>query len=569
LRLTVASTFVACAFMREAYGATSTSALGEIEQREAQQQRERDEAVTRANVPKPEVRLQPDPKLKEPSPTATQESPCFEIGSVRLEGDTGHDFDWLVRQFSPDAHGVKGQCLGAMGVNQLRAQMQNALIDRGWITTRLMVPDQDLTTGMLTLLLAPGRMTGVRMADGSAVPDMVYSALPTRPGQLLNLRDIEQALENIKRAPSQDADIQIEPSRSDKAQQGDSTLVVSLKKVRPLRISASVDDSGSEATGKYQGSVTLSYDTPLQRNDLFYLSLNHSLGAATGGGGGTEGFSYHYSLPLGYWQASLSGNGYRYHQTVSDAAVYSGESGGAEISVERMAYRDASTKIKLGGSLWYKNSKNFLNDTEVLIQRRRTAGWALSGDAQTYLGQTQITAELALRHGTGALSSLPAHEEQTGSGTSRFYLLSTQFSVSRPFSWAGHPFQYRILLKGQIHGTRLTPQERFSIGSRYTVRGFDGKNSLAGDSGLVVRNEWITDVPPLRAQLYWGLDGGRVFGPSTEQGPPGRTLVGAALGLRGSFKGLGFDLFAGRPLHKPSTLETSTISGGFNLNLSY
>ncbi|EEZ74320.1 hypothetical protein NEILACOT_05669 [Neisseria lactamica ATCC 23970] len=39
-----------------------------------------------------------------------------------------------------------------------------------------------------------------------------------------------------------------------------------------------MDDSGTKATGKYQGNVTFSADNPLGLSDLFYVNYGRSIG---------------------------------------------------------------------------------------------------------------------------------------------------------------------------------------------------------------------------------------------------------------------------------------------------
>ena len=120
----------------------------------------------------------------------------------------------------------EGRCLGAQGVNIVLARAQNHLIARGYITSRVLAPEQDLKQGELTLSVIPGYLADLRLAapestaeqahpqtaaaaatSATELPLRVRTALPSKPGDLLNLRDIEQALENMKRVPSADADI--------------------------------------------------------------------------------------------------------------------------------------------------------------------------------------------------------------------------------------------------------------------------------------------------------------------------------------------------------------------------
>jgi hemolysin activation/secretion protein len=51
---------------------------------------------------------------------------------------------------------------------------------------------------------------------------------------------------------------------------GDSDLLVSWKQSFPLRLTFSVDNTGSKSTGKEQGGVTLSADHLMGMHDLFY-----------------------------------------------------------------------------------------------------------------------------------------------------------------------------------------------------------------------------------------------------------------------------------------------------------
>ena len=55
-------------------------------------------------------------------------------------------------------------------------------------------------------------------------------------------------------------------------------MILAWQQAKPYRLHVGIDDSGSDATGKYQGTATLSLDHVLTLNDLFYISYNHDLG---------------------------------------------------------------------------------------------------------------------------------------------------------------------------------------------------------------------------------------------------------------------------------------------------
>ena len=110
--------------------------------------------------------------------------------------------------------------------------------------------------------------------------------------------------------------------------------------------------------------------------------------------------------------------------------------------------------------------------------------------------------------------------------------------------------------------------QRFAIGSRYTVRGFDGELLLTGDRGWLLRQELAIAIADSDAEAFSGLDAGEVGGPASAV-MRGTRLAGAVIGLRGSSKHLYWEAFVGTPLTKPETYRTSKITSGFNLNLSF
>ena len=105
------------------------------------------------------------------------------------------------------------------------------------------------------------------------------------------------------------------------------------------------------------------------------------------------------------------------------------------------------------------------------------------------------------------------------------------------------------------------------LGGRYTVRGFDGENSISGDTGWLARQDLGWNLGQSGGQLYLALDAGEVDGPNTE-GLPDRFIAGMALGWRIQTKKLQFDYFIGRPLHTPATLRTSAATTGFSFHYS-
>jgi hemolysin activation/secretion protein len=544
----------------------------DLQQRSQEQERRAQEALQQREkaITAPDVRLQKGTGSADDRRLAI-ESPCFQIQELALPPDSMPEWFWLLGHADghttldkPDP--VQGRCIGAQGVQTVIDRLQNALIARGFVTSRILAAPQNLQTGQLTLRVLPGRIQEVRWAQGAGQRGSRWNTVPLHSGDVLNLRDIEQALENYKRVPTAEADIDIEPAQ----EPGYSNLVIRHEQAHPFRLSAGMDDSGSRSTGKLQGNATLSYDNWWTLSDLFYVSIQGELGTKDPGPRGSYGRTVHYSVPWGYNLLSVTLSQNRYHQTVAGAnadVLYSGTSANSEVKLARVIQRDSAGKTTLSLKGFQRRSNNYIDDAEVEVQRRVVAGleWGLAH--RRAIDRITVEGSLAHRVGTGAWGALPAPEEGFGEGTSRMRLWLLDASVQWPFEAAQQSWTWNSNWKAQYNKTPLTPQDRFSIGGRFTVRGFDGLSVLTAERGWLWRNE-LSLAAAQGTQVYAGIDHGHVSGVSA-QNLVGQNLTGLVVGWRGQYKRVQFDLFAARPLHKPERFKTATETAGFSLSISY
>lgn len=529
-----------------------------IQEREAQLREQQEKARdVRLNVPAAQAQRLPE-----------QESPCFPIRQIELRGKDAGQFGWVLDSLSgtqKDDSPLR-KCVGAQGVGVLQQRAQEALVAKGFVTSRILVQPQDLSTGNLVFTVLPGTLHETR-PDAGIPPRTLRSAMPMREGDILNLRDIEQALENFQRVPTTQADIQIAPASTP----DQSDLVIHQQTGFPLRASFSLDDSGSKSTGRYQASATLSWDNPLGLNDLFYISQGNDAQGGDPGPRGNQSNTLHYSLPWGYWAFGLTASESSYYQTISGSAlgtIYSGGSGSTELKASRLFYRDATSKDTVYLKALERHSRNYINSTEILVQRRVSALWELGLEHKVFIGQGTLQANTAYKWGTRDFEAIDAPEEASGTGTARPTFWTADLSWNTPWAPWQLPLAYQANLRLQATDVALASPDRFGLGGRYTVRGFDGENSLSGDAGWLLRQELQWNLGQTGGQLYMAVDMGEVDGPSAT-GLSDRFMAGTALGWRIQYKRLNFDAFVGHPLHTPPTVRTSASAAGFSLNASF
>lgn len=555
------------------------SRLNQIDATQQQRQQHIQQAQDKILQPQSDVRL--DTTNKERLTLSNHEMPCYPIHRISLvdysttSTSSESQFQWAFDKAAHDLNLTLPHCFGGEGLGILMKQIQNRIIEKGYVTTRVVTQEQDLRSGTLTLTVIAGKVGNTLVSDSGNVPRFtrlhVLTGLTFEKGDVLNVREIEQSLENLKRVPTAEANIEILPSETDV---GVSDIKISYQQAFPFRVNLGLDDSGSTSTGKYQASGTLSWDNLFSANDLFYTSFTHSLKSSDDEAGkrATKNLTFYYSIPFGYWTLSASQTYNRYHQEVFGAFdnnyLYAGESNTTKATLSYLLYRDSKRKTSISGSFWSRQSQNYIDGAEIEVQKRRMAGWEAGISHKEYIGDATLELSANYKRGTGARGSLEAPEELWGEGTSRPKIITASIELTKPFMLGEQPWQYQSSWNAQWNKTPLIAQDRFSIGGRYTVRGFDGELTLSGERGWLWRNELAWNVNQKGHQLYLALDGGRVMGWSTAS-QLGHHLMGAALGLKGGFSGFYYDVFVGRPVRKPEGFRTSDAVAGFNIGYSF
>ena len=558
----------------------------QISLRQQQQQVELDLAIQSQQVKVPSVLLESERLQSLGFPQ--NEAQCFPINQLVLTDYQAEEnssasslkliqpsqFSWALKSVYTERDFALPACIGSEGINVLLRRIQNRLIDLGYVTTRVVVEPQDLRSGMLVLTVIPGKVGRIQLQDQSAIPfatrGTLWFAMPMAQGDILNIRNIEQGLENLKRVPSADANMELVPTDA----VGETDVVIAYKQSLPFHLTLGLDDSGTKSTGRLQGSATFSWDNVLTLNDMFYISGTRSFKRDSDdaeGDYGSKNISLYYSIPWKNYLLTLSGSKYSYHQTVAGAFesyTYSGESQQMKANLSRLLSRGSLHKTYVNAALWTKKSHNYINDTEIEVQRRRTAGWEVGLNHTQYIGNATLQLSTNYKRGTGGNKSLPAPEEAFGEGTSRMQIFTAGVDFTYPFTIGNQPFRFNTSWNGQWNGTPLTQQDKFSIGGRYTVRGFDGELSLSGEKGWLWRNELGWNIANKGHELYLGIDRGKVYS-SQEELQIGDSLMGGAIGLRGKLWGINYDYFVGVPIKKPEGFRTSHVTTGFNVSYRF
>lgn len=486
----------------------------------------------------------------------------YEAQKKKIQLNVPNEFTFLRKTIKPFVN----RKLTVEDVNRLSTNLNTALIEHGYVTSRIGIPSQSLASGNLQFNLQLGRVESV-LYKTYAQPLPWQNAFPIREGDILNIRNIEQGIEQMKRIGSQNVSVELEPETKPLA----TNIVLETTKKPAIHGMISIDDSGLKDTGKLQWTAAIGVDRVFNANDSLNLSINRDA-AQDGERKGSRNHTISYSIPRGKDTFSISYSDMKYHQTINSMAtpfISSSHAKTVRGSWNHVFHRDRTTKRSWDIIISKRNAKNYINDVEVAVQRANTASLEVGISERRYIKQNTLYSRVAIKQGVGWFGSQP--EYGNGAPSTRFTQLLVDVDYQIPRIWGHRPASITSSFHGQwtLGDKRLFSRDMISLGNRYTVQGFDGENTLMAESGWYMRNEVASYIPKWKSSVYANIDFGAVYGPSTEV-LTGKFIAGTSLGMRGQFKsGLFYDVFVGAPLYKPSGYKTDSVTAGFQAGVRF
>lgn len=486
----------------------------------------------------------------------------YEAQKKKIQLDVPNEFTFLRKIIKPFVN----RKLTVEDVNRLSTSLNTALIEHGYVTSRIGIPSQSLASGNLQFNLQLGRVESV-LYKTYAQPLPWQNAFPIREGDILNIRNIEQGIEQMKRIGSQNVSVELEPGTKPLA----TNIVLETTKKPSIHGMISIDDSGLKDTGKLQWTAAIGVDRVFNANDSLNLSINRDA-AQDGEQKGSRNHAISYSIPRGKDTFSISYSDMKYHQTINSMAtpfISSSHAKTVRGSWNHVFHRDRTTKRSWDIIISKRNAKNYINDVEIAVQRANTASLEVGISERRYIKKNTLYSRATIKQGVGWFGSQP--EYGNGAPSTRYTQLLLDVDYQIPRIWGHRPASITTSFYGQwtLGDKRLFSRDMISLGNRYTVQGFDGENTLMAESGWYMRNEVASYIPKWKSSVYANIDFGAVYGPSTEV-LTGRFIAGTSLGIRGQFKsGLFYDVFVGAPLYKPSGYKTDSVTAGFQAGVRF
>ncbi|MBX9496221.1 ShlB/FhaC/HecB family hemolysin secretion/activation protein [Yersinia enterocolitica] len=462
----------------------------------------------------------------------------------------------------PWAKQAQGNCLDDKGLSSLRDTFQWQLVADGYITSHVTFTEDSYVDGTLFLTLIPGRLASIEHHEDSQGYAQLNTVFPGQQGDLVNLRNLEQGLDNLQRLPSVNATMDVVLNPEDLSSQ----IMVTRQQSRFWRMNAFLDDAGHYGVGRYRAGATLFLDNPLSLSDLAYFSASRELDNHHDKG--NHNFALHYSIPFGYWLLSLTGNQGTYYQSLlvgNSTFKYQTRWRSLDMQIQRLLMRGHNYKtVGYLGTL-IRKSNRFFADIELEIQRVDAVDWQLGLQHLYYTHWATIGGGVNYQQGVSWFGARPSPGNDEFPVTK---LINITASLDIPFMLGQQRFHYQPVFNQQYTHSNLPIQDHFSIGGRHSVRGFSSRNALMGPQGWFLKNDIVWINQRLANKLYVGLDYGEVR-KKGGQSVSGKRLIGGVLGIRGHYHKFGYDFNIGLPLYKPSGLDADSMVLGFMMNWQY
>ena len=429
-----------------------------------------------------ELKDLPGKDIKPVQPAAPTDTRCFPIKGIELKGADSLSDGEKNRLLKP----YIGECLGVPQLNELLKVITDYYIEKGLVTSRAYLPQQDLSAGHLKVLVVEGKLEGMKGAENSKLSDRELAmAFPGKSGELVNLREIEQMVDQLNRLPSNQAKMELAPGKN----VGGSEVLVTNTPQKPWRVGLSRNNDGQRSTGEQQWNTTFDWDSPLGLADQLSLRGGHD--AMTDHQHTSKNAMLNYNLPLGWWNFSYTYSQSEYRsQIVANLFKFkqTGDSENHQLRAERVIHRDSVSKTSLNAGLSYLRTNNFIEDSKLKLSSNRISEAQFGFNHGRRVGSAFVNFDAGMQEGIGAFDAQGSHDPGPGEPNARYRKYTATLSYLQPFKVWGESLTFSSLMTGQRSEDVLFGPQRTSLGGSSSIRGYKDQ-SLSGDSGGYWRND--------------------------------------------------------------------------------
>ncbi|QNT77401.1 ShlB/FhaC/HecB family hemolysin secretion/activation protein [Entomobacter blattae] len=403
-------------------------------------------------------------QIKAKDKTVNGSSRCVSISNIIVDGAHNLPEDELQRITSHHVH----QCLTVSDLNKVIDDLNGAYIAHGYVTSRAYLPQQNLSGGVLKVIVVEGRIASFSFkgVDADLHEEMAFPGLQ---GEVLDLHDLEQGLEQMNRLPNWQSQMQIAPGPTP----GTSIVDVNVPDPGVLHGQIWADNNGQYETGREIGHALLTAQDALGLLDMWSVEYDHSL-VGNAGMRRTSYLSANGSIPYGYatffggwWMAD---DAYQLNSQGETFQLY-GKRKDFRVGASYVLLRNDIGVTTFQTSYELKSFASYLNQTRIETQSARQASIVSQvSESLNGFGGGVWYITLGMRFGLGGLGTSRSFSDPGPQDPHSRY-------VKPSLDIDGYqPLDDDIVWHTSVHGEYSTKNQytsnQLQVGGPYTVRGF-------------------------------------------------------------------------------------------------
>jgi hemolysin activation/secretion protein len=234
--------------------------------------------------PLPEIPLAPQPPAFVPPPLAPPPAgeqlsgeARFVLKGVRFEGNTAIDDATLAAVAAP----FVGKPVGTADLEELRRRVTLAYVERGYITSGAVLPDQRVSDGIVVFRIVEGAVTRIDVTGTKALdPDYVRDRLERGIERPVNIGDVERQLQLLLQDPNiARLNLELLPG----VNPGEATLSAATAEAQRYSLSATIANDQPPSIGGVHGELDGVMRNVIGRGDALGLRYGRTEGLNDGG----------------------------------------------------------------------------------------------------------------------------------------------------------------------------------------------------------------------------------------------------------------------------------------------
>lgn len=451
-------------------------------------------------------------------------------------------------------------------LQELRYRLTLYYVERGYINSGAVIPDQRVTDGIITLRIIEGELSDIAVSGTERLrPDYLTGRIALGAGPPLNITALGEQLQILQQDPRLE---QLNATLLPGTRPGESRLNVLVHEARSARLWLDLGNPESPSVGGESIALRGSHLDLTGRGDTLDVRL--------AGGEGLREWDAGYRIPLTARDTTL---GLRWHGVDSevveapfDALDVESDETTVGVSLDHPFRLSLNETLTLGLALDLRRSETFLlgspypfvfgtdNGESRLSVLRLSQQWLRRDRSQVLAARSLLSAGLDIFDAT--VNGEP--------GDGEFVAWLGQFQWARRLTSSDVQLIFRA--DAQAASGVLPSMEQFTVGGAASVRGYR-ENRLIADTGFVASLEarvpvYTSASGHIRLQAAPFIDYGYARNRSGSQ-PLHSGIASAGLGLRGSLhERVVFSLYYGHAFQDFDDEETDLQDSGFHFLLS-